>query len=141
MGSPHRIAAELLPLPRVRVTPHGRAAADAVNSPWKTTIQTTNSLMKKLFPVALLAFALIGCDQQKAAIDNEKVLTKTAIDQEKKAVDTAAGVATKQAAADAAVEKAKIEQNKLAAQAQLDADKVKADAKAAFEKAKVDAAK
>jgi len=115
-----------------------RSPPNAVISTGKATIYI---LMKILIPVVLAALVLVGCDQQKSAIDDQKATTKTAIDQEKKAVDNAATAATKQAETDAEVEKAKIERNKLSAQAQLDADKVKADAKAEFEKAKVDATK
>ena len=97
--------------------------------------------MKLLIPMILAAFVLVGCDQRKAAIDDNATVTKSVIDQEKKDVNAAAVVAIKQAETDALVEKAKIEKNKLAAQAQLDADKVKADAQAEFEKAKLDAAK
>ena len=97
--------------------------------------------MKYLIPVALAAFVLVGCDNQKTAIEDKQEATKSAIDTRKDAVDVAAKDATKQADVDAAVDKARIEARKVAAQAQLDADKKKADALAALEKAKVDAEK
>ena len=43
--------------------------------------------MKILIPVILAAFVLVGCDKQKAAIDDNATATKTAIDQEKKDVN------------------------------------------------------
>jgi PBP1b-binding outer membrane lipoprotein LpoB len=106
-----------------------------------STTTQPQKIMKLLIPMILAAFVLVGCDQQKAAIDDNATVTKSIIDQEKKDVNAAAVAATKQAETDALVEKAKIEQNKLATQAQLNAEKVKADAQAEFEKAKLDAAK
>ena len=126
----------------VGLDPIGVASPDAVVSVGKETIPTNKmKLMKLLIPMILAAFVLVGCDQQKAAIDDNATVTKAVIDQEKKDVNAAAAAATKQAEADAIVAKAKIEQNKLAAQAQLNADKVKADTQAEIERAKLDAAK
>jgi len=126
---------------QVRVTPHRRGLADAVSKGGKVIIHNILITMKKLIPVVLVAFALIGCDQQKTAIDNNADATKTAIDNRKEAVDVAAAAAKKQADVDATIEKAKIEADKVAAQAQLDANKKKADAQAELEKAKLDAEK
>ena len=97
--------------------------------------------MKFLTPIALAALVLVGCDKEKAAIEDNKANTKNALDTQKTAVNAAAKEATKQADVDAKVEKARIEAIKVAAQAQLDAEKKKADAQAAFEKAKVNAEK
>lgn len=94
-----------------------------------------------IIPIVIAASLLMGCDNQNAAIDDKRDVTKTAIDNEKKAVDAAAVEAKKQADVDATVDKAKIEAKKLADQAQLDADKKKADAKAELEKSKLEAEK
>jgi len=61
--------------------------------------------MKQIILGILAAFVLVGCDKQKAAIDDNKEATKTAIDNQKKAVDVAAVDAKKQADVDAAIEK------------------------------------
>ena len=45
--------------------------------------------MKHLIPVVLAAFVLVGCDKQKAAIEDNKEATKAAIDKEKGAVNAA----------------------------------------------------
>jgi glycosylphosphatidylinositol transamidase (GPIT) subunit GPI8 len=68
-----------------------------------------------LIILALAATLTVGCDKQKAAVNENKEATKEAID------------------------KAQIKANKDALQAQLDADKKKADAEAAAAKAKIDA--
>ena len=88
--------------------------------------------MKYLIPVALAALVLVGCDKQKAAIDDNNKATQNSLDNQKTAVDAAAKDATKQADVDAAIEKAKIEAKKVSDQAQLDAEKAKADAQAAL---------
>ena len=111
-----------------------RALVDTIN---KHKLQ----IMKHLTPILLATFVLVGCDKQKAAIEDNKEATKNAIDNRKDAVDAAAKEAKKQTDVDATIEKAKIEAQKVAAQAQLDAEKKKADAQAAFEKAKADAEK
>ncbi len=104
--------------------------------------QQPKLMMTKHITLGILAVCvLVGCDKEKAAIDDKKEATKDAIDNRKDAVDATAAAAKKQAEVDAAIEKAKIEANKAAAQAQLDAEKKKAEAQAAFEKAKVDAEK
>lgn len=104
-----------------------------------------NKIMKHtnlvLVVLALAASVFVGCNQEKAAIDDNKEATKTAIDNRKDAVDAAAKDAKKETDVNAAIDKAKIEANKDVAQAQLDADKKKADAEAKAEKAKVDAEK
>ena len=46
--------------------------------------------MKQLIPVVLAAFVLVGCDKQKAAIEDNKEATKNAIDSQKDAVNAAA---------------------------------------------------
>jgi len=97
--------------------------------------------MKQLIPFAIAALVLVGCDKEKAAIDNNAEATKTVINDEKVAVDAAAVEAKKQAEVNATIEKAKIEADKVAAQAELDAAKKIADAKAELEKAKLDAEK
>ena len=111
----------------------------------KAQVSTINKhklqIMKYLTPILLATFVLVGCDKQKAAIEDNKEATKNAIDTQKEAVDAAAKEAKKQTDMEATIEKAKIEAQKVAAQAQLDAEKKKADAQAAFEKAKVDAEK
>ena len=48
--------------------------------------------MKYLIPVVLAAFVLVGCDKQKAAIDDSNTATKNAINNQKEAVDAAAPV-------------------------------------------------
>lgn len=100
-----------------------------------TMKQTTLAIL------ALSSFLIVGCDQQKAAIDSKAAATKEAIENTKDAVNTAAADATKQTDANATIVKADIEASKESAQAQLDADKKKADAEATAAKAAVDAAK
>ena len=89
--------------------------------------------------LAFSAFLAVGCDKQKAAINDQNEATKDAIDLRKNEVNSAAKAATKQADANSVIDKAIIEANKDAVQAQLDADKKKADAEAEAAKAKVDA--
>lgn len=103
----------------------------------------TEIIMKhtKLIILALAALVSIGCDKQKAAIDDNNNATKEAIDIRKDEVSADAKEATKQTDANAMIEKARIEANKDSIQAQLDADKKMADAEAEAAKAKVDAGK
>ena len=106
--------------------------------------ETTRQHIMKHITLAILtvaAAAFVGCNPQKAAIDNSAETRKSAIDDRKAAVDAAAIADKKQADVDATVEKAKIDAKKAMDQAQLDADKQKADARAALEKAKLDAEK
>jgi len=105
-------------------------------------IERWNLLQRKLNPVnltllALSTLVLVGCDQQKAAINDKTDYTKDALDDQKRAVAEEAADATKRSELNATIEKANIEAAKVATQAQLDADKIKADAEAAAEKAKV----
>ena len=73
----------------------------------------TKGIMKNIFINTLLAaFAFVGCDQQKPAIEDNKDAAQKAMDEQKKAVDAATKEVKKQA-----------EANKDAAQAQLDAEK------------------
>ncbi len=91
--------------------------------------------------LALAASFSVGCDKQKAAIDETKNATKEAIDMRKDEVNAVAKEATKQTDTNATIDKARIEADKDSVQAQLDADKKKADAEADAAKAKVDAEK
>ena len=93
----------------------------------------------KYLLVALAAVISIGCDKQKAAIDETKEATKEAIDMQKADVNASAKEATRQTDVNATIDKAVIEANKDSMQAQLDADKKKAEAEAEAAKAKVDA--
>jgi hypothetical protein len=93
----------------------------------------------KLLILALAAVLSVGCNQEKAAIDETKDATKQAIDARKDEVNANAKDATKRTDANATIDKAQIEANKDSMQAQLDADKKKADAAAEAAKAKVDA--
>jgi len=93
-----------------------------------------------VFTLAAAAF-VVGCDKQKAAIDENKEATIDAIDNRKDAVDAAAKGAKKEAEISSTLDKARIEADKDAIQAQLDAAKQKAEAEAKAEKARVDAEK
>lgn len=96
---------------------------------------------KWIFLAVIAAAAFVGCDKEKASIEDTKDATKNAIDIRKDTVDAVAKDAKKQADLNAASEKARIEANKDVLQAQLDADKKKADAIAKAEKARLDAEK
>ena len=100
-------------------------------------------IMKHTYLVllALAATVFVGCNQEKAAIEDNNKATKAAIDNRKDAVDAAAKDAKKQTEVNASIDKARIEANKDITQAQLDADKKKVDADAKAEKARVDAEK
>jgi len=71
----------------------------------------------KLVILALAAAGFVGCDKQKAAIDENNESTKAAIDNRKEAVDVAAKDAKKQTDIDATIAKAKAEK------ARVDAEK------------------
>ncbi len=88
---------------------------------------------------AIAAVLTIGCNKQKAVIDDTTDATKEAIDTRKAEVDADAKYATEQTDVGAKIDKARIEANKDSIQAQLDADKKKAEAEADAAKAKVDA--
>jgi hypothetical protein len=75
--------------------------------------------------IAIAAVLTIGCNKQKAAIDDTEEATKEAIDARKAEVNADAKLATEQTDVNAKVDKAMIEANKVSAQAQLDADKKK----------------
>jgi hypothetical protein len=92
--------------------------------------QGTKGIMKHLFIALLAASVFVGCDQQKATIEDNKDATQKAMDEQKKAVDDAAKEAKRQ-----------VEANKDATQAQIEAEKKKVEAQAEADKAKVDAAK
>lgn len=104
----------------------------------------TKKIMKniKLTVLALAAgAALVGCDQRKEAVEDQKDATKSAINNRKDAVEDAAKDAKRQSELNAAREKKQIEASKDAAQAQLDADKKKAEAQAEADKARIEAEK
>jgi hypothetical protein len=86
--------------------------------------------MKNIIIAIFAAAVFMGCDRDKAAIEDSKDATQEALDNQKKAVDDAASAAKKQA-----------EASKDAAQAQIEADKQKEDAQADADKAKVAALK
>ena len=65
--------------------------------------------MKQTILVIFAAVALVGCNQEKAAIEDNKDMTKAVINDQKEAVDATAKAAQKQTDADAIVAKAKIE--------------------------------
>jgi len=110
---------------------------------WRQTNQTiimkipNHTIIPVLAITALLP--MLGCDRQKAAIDDTNIANKEAIDVRKDQVDAAAKLATEQTAANAELDKARIEANKIAMQAQLDVDKKIADAEALAAKAQLDA--
>ena len=109
-------------------------------------IKHRHLLQGSLNPISLALFSfaallLVGCDQQKAAIDAKADATINALDDRKEAVKEEAADATKRTDLGATIEKAEIEAQKVAAQAQIEADKVKADADATAAKARVDAVK
>jgi hypothetical protein len=92
------------------------------------------------YAMIVIASALtIGCNKEKARIDDSNAAMHEAIDERKDEIDADAKYATEQTAAAAAIEKARIEAERGSMQAQLDADKKKADAEAEAEKARVDA--
>lgn len=101
-----------------------------------------NSLhMKNTLFALFAALALVGCSDEKRAVDNNAEAQKEALDRRQEAVDDAAGAAKKQAEIDAKVEKANIEAQKESEKAQLEADKKKVDAQAEADKATIDATK
>ena len=100
---------------RFRMSPDYLRVLEKTLTANKHQQQPRLQIMKHLIPVAIAAFVLVGCDQQKTAIDDKKEATKSAIDNRKDAVDVAATAAKKQAEVDAAVEKAKIEASQAAA--------------------------
>jgi hypothetical protein len=89
--------------------------------------------------IAIAAILTIGCNKQKAVINDSTDATKEAIDTRKDEVAADAKYATEQTDVNAKIDKARIEANKVSAQAQLDADKKKVEAKADAAKAEVDA--
>jgi uncharacterized membrane protein YqiK len=88
---------------------------------------------------AIAAVLVIGCNKQKAVIDDATDATKESIDTRKNEVAADAKYATEQTDVNAKIDKARIEANKVSAEAQLDAEKKKAEAEAKAAKAKVDA--
>lgn len=86
----------------------------------------------------LSAMLLIGCNKEKAAIDESTDATKEVIESRKAEVNANANYANQKTDANAKMEKARIEANKVSLQAQLDADKKKAEAEGDAAKAKVD---
>jgi 3-hydroxy-3-methylglutaryl CoA synthase len=113
----------------------------------KLAILKTRALLQgKLNPVttsllALSALVIVGCDQQKTAIDDSTDHTQSMIEERKDAVAADAADATRRVDVNADIDKANIEAEKVATEAQLDADKIKAGAEGAAEKARVDAVK
>lgn len=96
--------------------------------------------MKSTTSIILFAAVLsVSCNEQKAAIEDNKDATKEAIDERKAEVNSDAKLATQLTETNATIDKARIEANKDSMQAQLDANKKKADAEADAAKAKVDA--
>ena len=89
--------------------------------------------------VAIAAILTIGCNKQKAAIDDTEKATKEAIETRKDEVAADAKYATEQTDVNAKIDKARIEADKVSAKAQLDAEKKKVEAEADAAKAKVDA--
>ena len=109
-------------------------------------IKHWNLLQRKLNPanMALLALStllVVGCDQQKAAIDANRDEAQDAIDARKEVVAAEAVDAAKRTDLNATIDKAGIEAEAIATKASLDAEKIKIDAKAAADKATVDALK
>jgi hypothetical protein len=86
----------------------------------------------------VLAILTIGCNKQKAAIDETEEATKEAIEARKSEVAADAKYATEKTDANAKIDKARIEADKVSVEAQLDAAKKKAEADADAAKAKVD---
>ena len=89
--------------------------------------------------VVIATILTIGCNKQKAVIDDKTDATKEAIDTRKGEVAEDAKYATERTDVNAKIDKARIEANKVSDEAQLDADKKKSEAEADAAKAKVDA--
>jgi len=90
--------------------------------------------------VAIAATLTIGCNKQKAEIDEIKDATTDAIDVQKEEVNADARYAAEQTELNAKIDLARIEADKISANAQLDADKKRAEAEAEAAKARIDAA-
>jgi hypothetical protein len=96
----------------------------------------------KYLPFAILATVAalsIGCNKEKAAIDESSDARQDAIDIQKEEVTADAKYATEQTDTNAEIDKANIEANKQIIQAQLDADKKRIEAEAEAAKATLDA--
>ena len=89
--------------------------------------------------VAIAATLALGCNKQKASIDEAEKDTRKSIDMRKDDVNADAKSATERTERNAAIDKADIEADRESIQAQLDADKKKAKAEADAAKARVDA--
>jgi hypothetical protein len=82
--------------------------------------------------VAIAASLAVGCNKQKASIDEAENATQESIDMRKDNVDANAKSATEQTERNAKIDKATIEADRESIQAQLDADKKKAKAEGAL---------
>ena len=68
--------------------------------------------MKQTLLAIFAAAALVGCNKEKAAIEDNKDMTKEVINDQKDAVDASAKAAKKQTDVNAEIDKAKIEAKK-----------------------------
>jgi len=107
-----------------------RPIASAQNPGKNKVFKQSTQNMKYAIPaiIATVAALSIGCNKEKAAIEENKDARQDMIEERKDQVDS-----------DAEIAKANVEADKVKMQAQLDAEKKKAEADAEAAKAKVDA--